>query len=102
MNEILNELQKLNDRMSNLEENSLLNAKDVLTMQDVAKLTGLSMAYLYNMTSKRKIPHYKCGGKITYFKKSEINDWLLKYRVNTQEDIESEAAMRLHKNRNKN
>jgi len=85
MEDVLKELQELKHFV-------LLGAKDALTMNDLSVFSGLSKSYLYKMVSAKKIPHYKCGGKFTYFSKKEVTDWILKYRVKTSEELESEAV----------
>jgi hypothetical protein len=43
------------------------------------------------MTSKRTLPHYKHGHRI-YFRKNELDDWINKGKVKTQEEIQEEAS----------
>ncbi|GHT20546.1 hypothetical protein AGMMS4957_07780 [Bacteroidia bacterium] len=84
--QILEELQAL----KNL---TLLTAKQALTMNDASLLTGLTKSHLYKLVSGKKIPYYKsAGGKITYFDKGELTDWMLQHRVKTVDEIETEAA----------
>lgn len=83
---ILNELQEL-------KKITLLGAKNVLSMNDCALLTGLSKSHIYKLVMNKKIPYWKSeGGKITYFNKEEIEAWLLKYRVKTADEVATEAA----------
>jgi len=71
---------------------TLLAAKKVLTMDDVSLLSGLSKSHIYKLVSWKKIPHYKSsGGKLTFFEKDEIEQWLLQNRIKTVEEIETEA-----------
>ena len=51
---------------------TLLAAKNVLTVQDVALLLGKSPKTIYNMVDE--LPHYRNGHGI-WFKKQEIEDW---------------------------
>ena len=53
-----------------IERNSLLAAKNVLTIDDVAVLTGMSKSHLYKLTCTRQIPFYRPNGKIVYTPKS--------------------------------
>jgi excisionase family DNA binding protein len=83
---ILDELQKL-------QQLTLLGAKKALSMNDCALLTGLSKSHIYKLVMNKKIPYWKSeGGKLTYFDKQEIEAWLLKHRVKTTDEIETEAA----------
>lgn len=77
---------ELKARLERIERNALLAAKNVLTVKDVALLTGLSVSYIYHLTSKNKIPYYKGGGKMIYFKRSEIETWLLQSKVLTVQE----------------
>jgi hypothetical protein len=38
------------------------------------------------MTSRREIPHFKKGKKL-YFKPSEIDKWITKHRIKTNDEI---------------
>ena len=44
-------------------------------VEDVAKFTGYSVGSLYNLTSKKLIPHRKKRGKL-YFIPVEIQNWI--------------------------
>lgn len=81
------------EKLNRIEQLTLLAAKEALTMDDAAAYTGLSKSYLYRLVSMKQIPYYKSvGGKQTYFKKEELNEWLLHHRVATTEELEQAAA----------
>ena len=61
-------------------EDILENDKPI-TIDEAAKYLGFSKSYLYKLTSNGKIPHYKPSGKIIFFKKSELNKWITKSKV---------------------
>jgi len=82
--------EKIDQRLSNI-ESLLLGVKTVFTFDDVAAYTGLSKSYLYKLTSGNVIPHYKPNGKNVYFSKDEIDIWLLRNEVKTNEALEQEA-----------
>jgi excisionase family DNA binding protein len=66
---------------------AMLGAKNALTMDDVSLYTGLSKATIYKMVSGKKIPYYKSqGGKLTYFDKSELEEWMLNRHVPAKEN----------------
>lgn len=65
--------------------------KNVLTMDDVCLLTGLSKSYLYKLTCHKAIPHYKPNAKLVYFNRKEIEQWMMQNRVNTKTDAEQFA-----------
>ena len=78
-----------------------MGSKDLLTIDETSLLTGFTVGNLYRMTSKKTIPFYKpMGGKI-FFKKEEIERWMLRNRQATKEELESEAATRAFLSRGK-
>ena len=80
-----------------IERNSLLASKKVLCLEDVSVLTGLSKSYIYKLTADKKIPHYKPNGKLVYFERSEIENWMLQNRVATTDEAEQDAMSYLVK-----
>ncbi len=52
--------------------------KDVMTINECAQYTGLSVSYLYKLTHRKLIPFFKPMGKRVYFKRTEIDQWLLR------------------------
>ena len=85
MEEILNKLNRL-------EALTLMGVKNVLTLEEVCLLTGLAKSTVYKMTANRVIPHYHAaGGKHLYFKKGEVEDWLTRNRVSSQNEDEAKA-----------
>lgn len=86
------EFQELSSKIERLEKIALLGAKNVLTIDDVALITGFTKGHIYRLTSGQKIPHYKPNGRILYFKKEEIEDWMLQNKIKTTAEIESAAT----------
>ena len=73
---------------------SLIAAKDVFNVDEVAIYTGFSKGYIYKLVCTGMIPYYKSnGGKCTFFKREEINSWLCKIKGVSTETAESEAAL---------
>lgn len=77
---------------------SLLAAKNVLDVDDVVALTGLSKGFVYKLTCRKEIPHYKPNGKLLYFDRQEIESWMKQNRVNTIEEAEQTASKYLINN----
>lgn len=84
-------LQDIREQLDRVERLAILGAKTVLDLDETALFTGCSKGSLYNLTSNRQIPCYKRGNKL-YFKKSELEDWMLQDRVMTAAEIDSRAA----------
>ena len=87
------------ERLEAIERNSLLAAKNVLTIDDVALLTGLSKSHIYKLTCSKQIPFYRPNGKLVYFDRAELESWLKQNRVNTTEEAEQQAIAYVMKNK---
>lgn len=78
---------KLDAKFSELENSQ----KEILNIREAAEFVGLSVSRLYALTCHKKIPHYKLNGKGLRFKRSELEEWLTRDRVATNEEIEAQA-----------
>lgn len=91
----LDSMQSIEERLANIERKldiQAQEAKNILTLEEVAEYTHLSKSYVYKLTSKGDIPYYKPNGKQLYFKRTEIDEWLLTNRNKTNQEIEREIA----------
>ncbi len=52
----------------------------LVSIKEIAELTGLSVSSIYKRTSIGAIPYYKVGKRVL-FKPSEINRWLEDLKV---------------------
>ena len=83
------ELNKIADLVA---EKTLFATKEVLNSEETALYMGVSRSYLYKLTMRREIPHYKPLGKMCYFNRQEIEAWLQTNRVATTAEINEQAA----------
>lgn len=82
----------MEDKLNQILVYSLLAAKNVLTLEDVALLTGLSKSHLYKLTCTHQIPYYRPNGKQIYFDRGEVEAWMKQNRVATQQESDQQAA----------
>lgn len=89
--------QNLVERLSRIEsgiaELKLLK-KEVLNLKDACEYLQVSASHIYKLTSTGQIPHYCPNGKRLYFKRSELDDWLLRNPKKdlSRDEIERAAA----------
>lgn len=81
----------MKEQLDRIERLVRVSAKEVLNVEEVALMLGVSKSRIYHLVSSREIPHYK-NGKNVLFKKSEIEEWQLRDRIPTNEEIDSKAA----------
>ncbi|EOS16727.1 hypothetical protein C825_001137 [Parabacteroides sp. ASF519] len=80
--------------------NTIFCTKEVLTSEEAAKYCGLSRSYLYKLTMNRQIPHYKGPmGKMCYFNRKELEQWLQSNRVIMESEINQQAQSYCVRNR---
>ena len=51
------------------------NQEDLLKVEDVAQLLGVSKSTIYTWTSEQVIPHFKIGGRVL-FRRHHIDKWM--------------------------
>jgi excisionase family DNA binding protein len=78
------------ERLDRLEK-LLIGSKEVLTFDEASDYTGISRSYLYKLTASGKIPHSKPNGKMLFFEKRKLVDWLLQNKRKSKQKIETEA-----------
>ena len=93
----MSDLELLRNEIRELKTISMIGQKEVLDIDEASILTGLSKQAIYTMCRNRHIPYYKSkGGKKSYFKKSELTDWMLHTKVSTAGSIETESLNRTY------
>ena len=75
-NNINERLQRIEALVSSL----LVEQKQVLNIQEASEYLGISTSHLYKHTSNNNIPFFRPQGKRIYFKRSELDEWLLRNR----------------------
>ena len=63
-----------------------ITTKEVLTSEECAYYMGVSRSYLYKMTMRKEIPHYKPSGKMCYFNRKEIEAYMQNNRIPSVEE----------------
>lgn len=76
---------------SSFKEEQREKGKEILSLNEAAKFICASKSFMYKITSQKIIPHYIPGGKRIYFKKSDLEDWLLKNRIPPSSEFEANA-----------
>ena len=83
-------LEQINASLANINNLAATFYKSILTTEEACKFTGLPMSSILKKTSAQEITHYKAGNKV-YFKKDDLERWMLKNRIATKEELNSSA-----------
>ena len=82
-------LKKINEIEALLKKQYSLS-KEILTLEESAAYLQLSKSALYKLTSKKDIPFYNPGGKKIYFKRQELDNWILSSKSNSISEVDDE------------
>lgn len=89
-----------NKKLDELPEEVIAKLKsgedEMMESEKAAPFCMIKESYLFQLTSTRKIPHYKRGRKLIFLK-SELIRWLLANRKATISELELEAEKHLAK-----
>lgn len=88
---LINMEEQLKGLADQISANIINCTKEVLTSEEAARYLGISKSYLYKLTMQQKIPHFKPLGKMCYFNRHELEQWLQSNRVATAEEISQRA-----------
>ena len=50
---------------------------NIITLKEVAQITRLSTSTIYKLTRAGKLPHSKPNGKKLYYRRSDIEAWMM-------------------------
>jgi excisionase family DNA binding protein len=89
LNAIENQIASIENKLFTSDDTSK-TVFEIMSLNQLCKYYDFTKSYIYKQTSNRLIPFYK-NGKRLYFKKDEIDSWILENRVKTIKDIEQEA-----------
>lgn len=84
------EPEVINERLKSIEE-TLYTTKDILNMKEVCQYLDISQSLLYKLTCSGEIPHFKPRGKMIFFEKKELIEWIKKSNLLSSEIIKSSS-----------
>lgn len=74
----------ISERLKSIEE-TLYTTKDILNMKEVCQYLDISQSLLYKLTCSGEIPHFKPRGKMIFFEKKELIEWIKKSNLLSSE-----------------
>jgi len=87
----MNNPKTIETKLSNIEKILTEQQEQPMTFKEACKYLNVSSSYLYKSTHKKKIPFYKPGGKMIYFSKRDLDNWIFKNRINSDDELEQAA-----------
>ncbi|MFA9192536.1 helix-turn-helix domain-containing protein [Flavobacterium sp. FZUC8N2.13] len=83
-------LKKL-EKLEVLIKRQYILSKEILSLEEAAAYLQLSKSCLYKMTSNKEICFYVPGGKKIYFRRTELDSWVLNSKVSSVNECDLEV-----------
>lgn len=82
----------IKQQLDRIEQYAMIAAKTMLNIKEASFILGLSEQSIRGKVRSHEISCYKPNHNTLYFKKSELEDWMMQNRSKSMAEIESEAA----------
>lgn len=92
---IMDDLKKSNE---SLQKMLLIAYKGILSFKEALLYLDISKQTLYQLTSKKKIKFTKPNGGKIYFKKEDLDNWMLQNESNSARVLEDKILNHLKQN----
>lgn len=85
---ILSELRVLQKET----KKSNLNRKKILTLKEAATVIGVSDSYIQKMIASKSIKHSKPSGKLIFIRRKDLDVFIMRNPIITNDEVESFVA----------
>ncbi len=92
------EMEASRQSQTRTKEKGLSSEDKWFTLEEAANYLFIKKTSLYNLTCQHKIGYYKSNRRC-YFKKKDLDAWLSRCHMKSQDEINSEAAAYIVKKR---
>jgi len=93
---IISELGELKELFRQNATASVQNSKDdLLNLSQAVTYTGLSKSFWYKITAAKELNYYQPNGKTIFFKRGDIDNFLCRRKIQSNQEISLEAEQSL-------
>lgn len=72
-------------------EKYIFGLKSILNVEELAEYTGFKKSYIYKLVHENLIPYSKPNGKVLFFDRQKIDEFLLQNAIKSKDEISREA-----------
>lgn len=72
-------------------EKHIFGLKSILNVEELADYTGFKKSYIYKLVHQNLIPYSKPNGKVLFFERQRIDNWLMSNSTKSESEIAREA-----------
>lgn len=80
-------------------EKYIFGLKDVLNVEELADYTGFKKSYIYKLVHANLIPFSKPNGKVLFFERKKIDEWLLQNSQKSNDEVLAQSIEFAFKNK---
>lgn len=83
------------EQLQAIRQATLLQSKNIYNTKEACLFLGVESSYLYELVRNKKIRYFKsAGGKLTYFRRSDLEKWMLHVEFLSQEELHRKTLLR--------
>ena len=68
-----------------------MQERTLLTTEEAASYMGIKKSYLHKLMMKKEIPFFKPNGKLCYFDRQDLDKWMRRIRIASNQEIDSQV-----------
>ena len=68
-----------------------MTKRNLMTTAEAAEYIGVKKSYLMKLMMKKASPYYKPNGKLCYFDEADLDHWLRRVRIPSEEELDQQA-----------
>ena len=95
----MDEIKEMLAAIINLLSQQNVNGKDILSVEEAARLLNLSKAHVYRLTQTRELPYFCPAGKKYYFRRDDLMNYLTRNRTASMSELEAQANAIINRKR---
>ena len=95
----MDEIKEMLAAIINLLSQQNVNGKDILSVEEAARLLNLSKAHVYRLTQTRELPYFCPAGKKYYFRREDLLNYLTRNRTASMSELEAQANAIINRKR---
>ena len=84
---VIEQLSEIKTLLKKNDDHVFQQTSKPMTFKEACAYLGFAPSYLYKLTSKRIIPHYKPSGKVLFFSKVELDEWIYRSSDDTSASL---------------
>lgn len=90
---ILEKLEKI--------EKHIVGLKSIFNVEELMEYTGFKKSNIYKLVHTNEIPYSKPNGKLLFFEREKIDEWLLRNTIKSNDEIKEETLKHIFKKNKK-